>query len=44
MIVPGSTYWNFVFGKEIGSAIEDIEGINTVTRFSQNVAKLIKKI
>jgi len=44
MIVPGSTYWNFVFGKEIGTALKDIEGINTVTRFSQNVAKLIKKI
>jgi len=44
MIVPGSTYWNIVFGKQPGDALEDQEGIATVKRFSDNVAKLIKKI
>ncbi|OEH85881.1 FMN reductase [Desulfuribacillus stibiiarsenatis] len=44
MIVPGSTYWNIVFGKEPGEALKDTEGLNTVKRFSENVAKLITKI
>lgn len=44
MIVPGSTYWNIVFGKEPGEALNDKEGIETVKRFAGNVAKLIKKI
>lgn len=44
MIVPGSTYWNMVFGLERGEAIEDEEGIRTIKRFGENVANLIKKI
>ncbi len=44
MIVPGSTYWNMVFGREKGEAMEDEEGIRTIIRFGENVAKLIGKI
>lgn len=44
MIVPGSTYWNMVFGREKGEAIADEEGIRTIKRFGENVANLIKKI
>ena len=44
MVVPGSNYWNIVFGLNPGEALEDKEGIETVKRFSQNVAKLIKKL
>ncbi|MDD2221799.1 MAG: flavodoxin family protein [Clostridia bacterium] len=45
MIVPGSTYWNMVVGNNIkGSAMEDTEGINTVTAFTENLCNLIKKI
>lgn len=44
MIVPGSTYWNMVFGREKGEAMEDEEGIRTIRRFGENVANLIKKI
>ena len=44
MIVPGSTYWNIVFGKNPGEALEDAEGMETVKRFSTNVAKLVKKL
>lgn len=44
MIVPGSNYWNIVFGHDPGDVLKDEEGINTVTRFAGNVAKLIKKI
>lgn len=44
MIVPGSTYWNIVFGKEPGDALKDEEGMKTVKRFSENVAYLINKM
>lgn len=44
MIVPGSTYWNIVFGQKPGDALKDAEGINTVKRFSENVAFLVNKI
>jgi multimeric flavodoxin WrbA len=44
MIVPGSTYWNMVFGREKGEAMKDEEGIRTIIRFGENVAKLIGKI
>lgn len=44
MIVPGSTYWNMVFGLEKGEALKDEEGIKTIQRFGENVANLIKKI
>jgi multimeric flavodoxin WrbA len=43
MIVPGSTYWNILFGKKAGEAMEDEEGVRTAERFAQNVAKLIQK-
>ena len=45
MIVPGSDYWNIVFGgKEEGSAKDDVEGIENMRKFAGNVAKLINKI
>ena len=44
MIVPGSTYWNILFGKQPGEAANDEEGIATVKGFGTNVAELIKKI
>ncbi|HOI13064.1 MAG TPA: flavodoxin family protein [Methanoculleus sp.] len=44
MIVPGSTYWNMVFGRTPGEALGDEEGMKTVRRFAENVAFLIKKL
>lgn len=44
MIVPGSIYWNIVFGREPGDALKDTEGMETVKRFTANVATLIKKL
>lgn len=44
MIVPGSTYWNMVFGWQPGEVEEDEEGRETIRRFGENVAKLINKI
>jgi multimeric flavodoxin WrbA len=44
MIVPGSTYWNMVFGWLPGEVWQDKEGIETVRHFAANVANLIKKL
>jgi multimeric flavodoxin WrbA len=44
MIIPGSTYWNLVFGQKAGEALEDEEGMKTVKRFAENTAFLINKI
>lgn len=44
MIVPGSTYWNILFGKKPGEALADEEGVRTAERFAENVAKLLQKI
>ena len=44
MIVPGSTYWNMVFGMYPGEVWKDREGIDTIRHFAANVAKLVKKL
>jgi len=33
-----------VFGREKGEALNDKEGMQTIIRFGENVAKLIEKI
>jgi len=44
MIVPGSTYWNIVFGQAPGEALKDEEGMNTIRRFGENVAYLVSSL
>ena len=44
MIVPGSRYWNMVFGRLPGEVWQDREGIETVRHFALNVAGLVKKL
>lgn len=44
MIVPGSTYWNMVFGHKPGDVWKDVEGMNAVRRFAENVAYLVKAL
>jgi multimeric flavodoxin WrbA len=44
MIVPGSTYWNMVFGRLPGEALNDEEGVATIRHFATNVANLVKKL
>jgi multimeric flavodoxin WrbA len=44
MIVPGSTYWNMVFGRLPGEIWKDTEGIETIRHFAANVASLVKKL
>ena len=44
MIVPGSSYWNFAFGKTQGDVLQDEEGINTIRTLAENMSWLMKKI
>jgi len=44
MIVPGSTYWNMVFGWHPGEVWQDKQGIETARHFAANVASLINKL
>ena len=44
MIVPGSTYWNVAFGMRPGEVNDDTEGLETVTRFAENLAWLAGKL
>jgi multimeric flavodoxin WrbA len=44
MIVPGSSYWNMVFGRLPGDVWKDEEGIKTIRHFAENVANLVKKL
>lgn len=44
MIVPGSNYWNMVFGRDPGDVWNDTEGVATIRLFAQNVAELVKKL
>ncbi len=44
MIVPGSSYWNFAVGREIGEVEKDEEGIRTMNILGENMAWLLKKL
>jgi multimeric flavodoxin WrbA len=44
MIIPGSTYWNIGYGREIGEVERDEEGMQTMKTLGQNMAWLLKKI
>lgn len=42
--VAGSTYWNMVYGKDIGDALKDGEGVENMKNLGQNMGWLIKKL
>ena len=44
MIVPGSKYWNMVFGRMPGEVWKDEEGIENIRHFAANIANLVKKL
>ncbi len=44
MIVPGSSYWNIAFGAARGEVAEDREGLETVSRFAENLGWLAKRV
>lgn len=43
MTICGSNYWNIVYGRGKGEALQDEEGINTIRKFARNVADTINK-
>ena len=44
MIVIGSTYWNMVYGREIGDVLNDDEGIANMRNLGQNMASIMSKL
>lgn len=40
----GSTYWNRVYGKNIGDIAQDEEGMENMRNLGENMAWLMKKI
>ncbi len=44
MIIPGSGYWNFAVGRDIGEVEKDDEGIQTMKQLGQNMAWALKKL
>lgn len=44
MMVPGSSYWNFGFGREKGEVENDGEGLRTMRTLGDNMAWLLNKI
>jgi multimeric flavodoxin WrbA len=43
MFLVGSTYWNMVYGKDIGDVEQDQEGLANMQNLGQNMAWLLKK-
>lgn len=44
MIVPGSSYWNVLFGREKGEVEKDAEGLRTLDKLVTNMAWLLQKL
>jgi multimeric flavodoxin WrbA len=44
MIVPGSSYWNFGIGRNVGEVENDAEGLRTMKNLGLNMAWLLKRI
>lgn len=44
VLLVGSTYWNMVYGEEVGDVLKDEEGMRNMKNLGQNMAWLIKKI
>ena len=44
MIVPGSSYWNLGFGRDVGEVEKDAEGMQTLKLLGENMAHVLKKM
>jgi multimeric flavodoxin WrbA len=44
MIVVGATYWNMVYGREIGEVQKDDEGMANMRAIGENMAWLLQKL
>lgn len=42
MPVPGSSYWNIVYGRTPGEAEQDLEGMQTMQNLAKNMAWMLK--
>lgn len=42
MPVPGSSYWNIVYGRTPGEALQDEEGMQTMKNLAKNMAWMLK--
>jgi len=44
VVIAGSTYWNMVYGKDVGDVLRDEEGIRNMHNLGQNMAWLMHKL
>lgn len=44
VLLVGSTYWNMVYGKDIGDVLKDDEGMRNMRNLGENMAWLLKKL
>lgn len=44
MIVVGSTYWNMVYGKDVGEVLNDAEGMANMRNLGQNMAWILNHL
>jgi len=44
VMIAGSTYWNMVYGRDVGEVLNDEEGIRNMRNLGQNMAWLLQKI
>lgn len=44
MVIPTSNYWNVVYGRRKGEAVQDLEGMQIMKILGQNMAWLLKLI
>jgi multimeric flavodoxin WrbA len=44
VVIAGSTYWNMVYGKDIGDVMRDDEGIRNMHNLGQNMAWLMQRL
>ncbi|GAB6180902.1 flavodoxin family protein [Desulfotomaculum defluvii] len=44
VLLVGSTYWNMVYGKDVGDVTNDEEGMRNMKNLGQNMAWLMKKL
>lgn len=44
MIIPGSSYWNIAYGREMGEVEGDEEGMKTMADLGTNMAWLLNKL
>ena len=44
MLDVGPTYWNMVYGKDVGDVLNDDEGMANMRNIGENMAWLLKKL